>query len=108
MGTTTGLQRERVLQSATRSSIRVVRGSDDRGCRPATVDDVVPAVCFLALVGVVVLGGLLMLFSWVTTALPTRSVIACHEFDGCAISSPDEDQRVWPIEPQTQEPTRIP
>ena len=108
MGTTSGVQRERVWHSATRSSVRVASGSDGRGRRPATFDDVGLAICFLVLVGVVVLGGLLMLFSWVTTTLPTSPTMACHTFEGCAISAPDEAQLAWPIEPQIQEPTTTP
>jgi hypothetical protein len=49
-------------------------------------------VCFLALVGLVVVGGLFMLLSWVTTTLPTNTRIACPYGPACETSAPDETQ----------------
>ena len=108
MGTTSGLQREGVWHSATRRPVRVGSASEDRGRPRPTFDDVGVAVCFLALVSVVVLGGLLMLFSWVTAVLPTDPVMACHAVEGCGISATDEEQIGWPIETQIHDSTTTP
>jgi hypothetical protein len=108
MATVTSMQRERVGNSASLPSVRVVRGADGRARGRVTLDDAVIAICFLALVAVVVLGGLLMLFSWVTAALPTSPTVACYGFNACPVSAPDEDQVVWPVEPGIQEPIQTP
>ena len=62
------MHKERVLNSV--HTVRVDRGAYPASPRWASFNDWIPVVCFLALVGVVVVGGLLMLFSWVTTTLP--------------------------------------
>jgi len=57
-------------------------------------DDVVVVVCFLALIGIVVLGGVVMLLFSVTATLPVSPRIACPEFDGCVVPEPDENPAV--------------
>ena len=84
---------ERVWNSVARPSVRVVRGSDGAGSHRRTLEDGVLAVCFLALVGVVLLGALLTLFSWVTT-LPTNPPNLCRELDACPVT-PDQGQTDW-------------
>jgi hypothetical protein len=79
-----------VGDSATRR-VRVVLGGDGPGKRRRSFDDVVVLVCFLALIGVAVLGGALMLLSWVTAALPVSRGVACPEVDGCVVPGPDDD-----------------
>jgi hypothetical protein len=92
----------------TRRSARVTRGSDGKGSRRRHFDDAVLAVCFLALVGVVILAGVLMLLSWITTMLPTSPMVVCPEFDGCAMPTPNEEQGVWVDDPRIDQPTMIP
>jgi hypothetical protein len=65
------------------------------------------AVCFLALVGVVLLAGVLMLFSWFTATLPSQ-LFACPEVDGCAAPPPGENQAVGVEDPVLDEPTMTP
>jgi len=90
-----------------RRSVPSARGSDASGfCGPASGDGVL-AVCLLALVGIVVIGGLVMLFSWVTTTLPTSQLIACPEFDGC-VMPPEESQTVTVDSPPLDEPRMSP
>src|SRR6266704_5747929 len=77
--TLSSIQAERMGSRAMRRSVPTARGSDASDfCRPAFGDGVL-AACLLALVGIVVIGGLLMLFSWVTATLPTSQLIACPE-----------------------------
>lgn len=86
------MDREQTWNLVLRGSARVVRGADRAGSSRTAFDEGVVAVCFLVLVGVVMLGALLMLFSWVTTALPTSPTVVCPAFDGCVIPTPDESQ----------------
>ena len=72
-------------------SLRAVRGSVAPSARPARFDDAVIALCFLALVGVVVFGGLLMLFSWVTTGLPSTAQGTCPAVEACVAPPLTED-----------------
>ncbi len=91
------IQGKRFWGWAARPSVRVGRSSVDVDSRPARVDDVVVAVCFLALVGLVVFGGLLMLFSWVTAGLPPSAVMTCPESESCAPPAPVEDSDPAPV-----------
>lgn len=86
-------QRDRVWNSTTRP-VRVVPGPDGPGKRRLSADDVAVVVCFLALIVIVVLGGVVMLLSWVTATLPVSPRFACPEFDGCVVPGPDKDQPV--------------
>lgn len=46
--------------------------------------------------GIVVVGGLLALFSWVTATLPVSPLVACQDVHGCADAAPDEEPEVLP------------
>ena len=102
------MQTDRVWNAVTRRSVRVVRGSDGAGSRRPALGEGVLAVCVLALVGVAVLGCLLILFSWVTATLPTSQIIACPEFDGCVVPTPDQNQAVGVDDPRIDEPKMTP
>jgi hypothetical protein len=65
-------------------------------------------VCFLAVVGVVVFGGLLMLFSWVTAGLPPTALTTCLAMDSCVAPAPAEDSAAWVEAPRLDEPTATP
>ena len=84
---------------------RAGRGSVGTRSRPATLDDAVIAVSFLALIGVVVFGGLLMLFSWVSTGLPPTVLPTCRGIDSCVAA---EDPAAWVEVPRIDEPTATP
>jgi hypothetical protein len=71
------IRRERAQKSAAVHTVRVDSGAYSASSRWASFNDWIPVVCFLALVGAVVLGGLLMLFSLVTTTLPARAGTEC-------------------------------
>ena len=103
------MHRGRTWNWDTRPSQRAERGSTDTGSRPATLDDAVIAVCFLALVGLVVFGGLLMLFFWVTAALPPSVLTTCSRMDTCVAPAPAEDDpAAWVEVPRVDEPTATP
>ena len=100
--------RERMWNSATERTARPVRGAYRASPHRATFNDGVVVVCFLALVGLVVVGGLFMLLSWVTTTLPTNARIACPRGPACETSAPDETQLFLGDDGQTREPKPIP
>lgn len=89
------MHRGRTWDWATRPAQRAGSGSVGAGSRPPTLDDAVVAVCFLALVGVVVFGGLLMLFSWVTAGLPPTALTTCSGIDSCIEPAPAEGPAAW-------------
>jgi hypothetical protein len=86
------MHRERVWNSATERTVRPVRGAYRASPHWTKFNDGIVVVCFLALVGLVVVGGLFMLLSWVTTTLPTNTRIACPYGPACETSAPDETQ----------------
>jgi hypothetical protein len=103
----TALRTQRHRYAATGVSVQAVRGSADTGERRTTPDDVSLVVCFMALVGVLVLGGVLTLFSWVTSALPTTSTVACDAPDGCVLAVPADIQLVRPHDFRIDLPSRV-
>jgi hypothetical protein len=102
------METERAWKSMTGRSVPVVRDSDGADSRRTTVDEVVLAVCFLAVVGVVLLGGLLMLFTWVTATLPTSPMAVCTELDGCVMPTPNENQPGWTDDLRVDQPRMTP
>jgi hypothetical protein len=84
------LQRDRVGRSATRRG-QVVPRPDGPGNRRTSFDDVVVVLSFLALIGIAIVGGVVMLLAWVAATLPASPRIACPEFDGCVVPEPDEN-----------------
>jgi hypothetical protein len=63
---------------------------DPPGKGSISFDDVVVVVCFLALIGIVIIGGVLMLLFSITATLPVSPRISCPELDGCVVPEPDE------------------
>ena len=103
------MHRGRTWNWDTRPAQRAERGSVGTGSRPATLDDAVIAVFFLALVGLVVFGGVLMLFFWVTAALPPSALTTCPGTYSCAAPAPAEDDpAAWVGVPRVDEPTATP
>lgn len=103
------MHRGRTWDWATPPSQQAGRSSAGTGSRAATLEDAVVAVCFLALVGVVVFGGLLMLFSWVTAGLPPSALTTCLGMDTCMAPAPAEgDPAAWAEVPWVAGPTVTP
>jgi len=86
------MHRERVWNSPTERTARPVRGAHRASPHRTTFNDGIVVVCFVALLGVVVVGGLFMLLSWVTTTVPANTRIACPHQPACEASVPDATQ----------------
>ena len=97
------MQTDQVWNAVPRRAVRVVPGSDGAGSRRPAFGEGVLAVCCLAIVGVALLGGLLILFAWVTATLPMSQMIACPEFEGCVVPPPEQDQAVGVGDPRIDE-----
>jgi hypothetical protein len=109
MQTSTGnMQGERVRNAVTDRPMPLERGAVGVGYRLRLFADGVVAVCFLALVSVAVLGGLLALLSWVAATLPTNRLLPCPELDGCVAPAPDAAQDLWTDEPAIDVPKMTP
>jgi hypothetical protein len=80
------------VELATERPARPVREAYRASPHRTTFNDGIVVVCLLALVGLVVVGGLFMLLSWVTTTLPANTRIACPHQAACEASAPDETQ----------------
>jgi len=102
------MHRERVWNSATQRTTPPVPGAHRSSPYRTTFNDGIVVVCFLALVGLVVIGGLFMLLSWLTTTLPANTRIACPHRPNCETSAPDETQLVLGDDGQTRELKPIP
>ena len=102
------MQRERVWNSATERMARPVRGAYRASRHWATFNDGVVVVCFLALVGLVVVAGLFMLLSWVSTTLPANTRIACPQQPACEASASDGGQSVPGDDGPAREPKLTP
>ena len=102
------MHRERVWNSTTERTARPVRGAYRASPHRTTFNDGIVVVCFLALVGLVVVGGLFILLSWVTTTLPTNTRIACPHGPACETVAPDETPSVLGDDGRTGEPKLTP
>ena len=102
------MHRERVWNSATERTARPVRGAYRASPHWTRFNDGIVVVCFLALVGLVVVGGSFMLLSRVTTTLPANTRIACPHGPACETSAPDEAQMVLGDDGRTREPKPTP
>jgi hypothetical protein len=92
------VQRDR---SFARNHGRLAFGSDGVGRRRITFNDGIVGACFLVLVGLVVLGSLLMLLSWVTATLPPSMLRSCPEFDVCGPPALDGNESLSVDDPLT-------
>jgi hypothetical protein len=101
--TVASLQRDRVGNSATHRG-RLVPRPDGPGKRRISFDDAVVVFCFLALIGIVLVGGVVMLLAWVAATLPVSPRIACPEFDGCVLPGPDDNPAFLVDDHWTDEP----
>jgi hypothetical protein len=68
------------------------------------LDDGILVVCLVVLVGLVVLGSVLILLSWVTATLPSSMLRSCPEFDGCVSAVPDGNEFFWVDDPLSDAP----
>jgi hypothetical protein len=93
------------IRSSATHRIQMVPGRDRPGRRPAFLDNVVVVVSFLTLIGIALLGGGLMLLSWVATTLPASPRIVCPELGRCEVPGPDETQDLLVGDHRNEGPT---
>jgi hypothetical protein len=58
-------------------------------------------VCLFVLGGLILLGSLLILLSWVTVTVPRRVPKSCYEFELCAAPATDGNESSWADDPLT-------
>jgi hypothetical protein len=95
------MERNEAWKSLTHRRGRVSLGSDGAGRRRVALDDGILLVCLFVLVGLVVLGGVLILLSWVTATLPPSMLTSCPEFDRCMAPASDGNGPLWVDDPLT-------
>ncbi len=88
-------QRDQVWNSLTRPRPRDVVGSGGVRRRRVAFGDGVLVVCLFAVAGLVLLGSLFMLLSWVTVTVPARELKSCSDFEGCVAPATDTDESLW-------------
>jgi hypothetical protein len=93
-------------------STGIRRGPDRRpqvaASRAPILDDVVLPICFLALVGIVLVGGLLGLLSWVSAGIPPAPQLACSDVASCPpAAAMVGDPSTWGEVAGFAEPTEI-
>jgi hypothetical protein len=87
------MQRERARDWATRG-VREVPKPDGAGKRQRYFDDVAVVVWVVALIGIVVLCGAVMVLALISATVPVSPRIASPAFDGGAVTGPDENGAV--------------
>jgi hypothetical protein len=95
---------DEALKSLTRRGGRVSLGSDGANRRRLALDDGTLVVCLVVLAGLVVLGSVLILLSWVTATLPSSMLRSYPEFDGCVSTVPDGNEFFWVDDPLSDAP----
>jgi hypothetical protein len=98
------VQRDRPWNSASRLVREITRTERPRE-RRTSFYDVVVLVCFLALIGIATLGGVVMLLSWVAATVSVSPPVACPEVGGCARPELDERRDPPADDQRTDEPT---
>jgi len=93
MLTTAGMLRsDLVSNSLTRRRPQNVVGSGGVSRRRVTFGDETLGVCLFVVAGLILLGGLLMLLSWVTVTFPARELKSCSAFEGCVTPTTDTSE----------------
>jgi len=94
------LQRDRGWSSFSRRQ-RVAVGSGGVRRRRVAFGDGMLVVCLFVLGGLILLGSLLILLSWVTVTVPRRVPKSCSEFELCAAPATDGNESSWADDPLT-------
>jgi hypothetical protein len=102
-GTMLSVLRDRAWSSGARL-IRAVPRAEGPLARRTSFYDVIVVVCFLTLIGIAMLGGVVMLFSWVTATFSASGRGACPEFEGCGQPDSDDHQGGAVDEHRTDDP----
>jgi hypothetical protein len=100
------VQRDRAWTSASRLVRATSRTEAPRERRTSVYFyDVVVVLCFLALIVIATLGGVLMLLSWVTATVSVTPHVACPDAEVCARPEPDTSHGTSIDEHSTDEPS---
>jgi hypothetical protein len=89
--TVLSMQRERARDWVSRR-VREVPKPDGAGKRQRYFDDVAVVVWVVALIGIVVLCGAVMVLALISATVPVSPRITCAELDGCVATGPDENE----------------
>lgn len=87
------LQRD-LMDSLTRRRPRDAVDSGGVRRRRVAYGDGVFVVCLFLVAGLILLGSLFMLLSWVTVTVP-RELKTCSDFEGCAPPTTDANESLW-------------
>lgn len=98
------VQRDRAWHSASRLVREISRTERPRE-RRTSFYDVVVVVCFLTLIAIATLGGVVMLLSWVAATVSVSPREACPEFGGCVRPESEESHGMPADDHRTDEPT---
>lgn len=88
------LQRDRARNSLTHRRQQAV-GSGGLRRRRVAFSDGTLVICLFVLGGLLLIGSLLMLLSWVTVTVPPRVLKSCSEFERCVTTAADGDESLW-------------
>ena len=67
--------------------------------RRVSFDDGIFPVCLFVLSGLILLGGLFMLLSWITVTVPARQLKSCSEFERCVAPAAEMNEPLWVDDP---------
>jgi hypothetical protein len=95
------LQRDQVGNSLNRRRRGVAIGLGGIRRHRRAFDDGILALCLFVVSGLVLLGALAVLLSWVTATVPPRVSQSCTEFDLCAAPAGDGNESLWAKDPMT-------
>src|SRR5215471_13247340 len=99
MNTATMLQRDQLWSSWTRRRQRDAVGPRDMRRRRVAFDDGILPVCLFVLSGLVLLGGLVLLLSWITVTVPVRQLKSCSDAERCVAPAVDANESVGADDP---------
>jgi len=67
--------------------------------RRVAFDDGILPVCLFVLSGLVLLGGLVLLLSWITVTVPVRQLKSCSDAERCVAPAEDANESVGADDP---------
>jgi hypothetical protein len=85
--------------SLTRRRTRDTVGSGGVRRRRVAYGDGVFVVSLFVVAGLILLGSLLMLLSWVTVTVPARELKSCSDLEGCMTPAIDANESLWADDP---------
>ena len=93
------LQRDQAWNPLARRRPRNAVGSGGVHRRRVAFGDEMLGVCLFVVAGLILLGGLLMLLSWVTVTFPARELKSCSASEGCVTPATDASESLSTDDP---------